>query len=559
MRSSKVLQLSMFLSLSVMTTLAVGQSGMQVDPPLDPIPDKIWVSRIHGVDSNPGTQASPVQSITQALTMAPVQPNHPTIIMVGPGLYTDDQGPETFPLQMKPNVSLQGSGALETAIGSLFSNTIIEFGADREGAFDDVFVDGLHILHFPDLPIVGSGIEINASITRPFPANPTISNCFITDHPGAGVEINSRVSPFQVVVHEPKFIHCTFRFNFVGVVNSEALSQPGFLNCLLVDSLIQDMPQDDLQGIDQFDLEIGGVNSNVFGRANTPPAAAPNGPPPQSLVNVEQLKLNLESLGVAGLFVDDHLKAQPPFSTLGNDFRLNPELFHLGDDPDQILDRGIVPGETWTWDNNTEGSQRLSNRGDAFDWDCEGYGNPRVVPYLDLDGFVLGEEEARARPDIGADEVGHFVMAGHNRGHLLGRTGKVFSAQTDFFNYWTHPEATNALAFFTLDPTITGNPPQFILSDVDFTPNLRAPGTVEPTLVPPFGFAYLSGQPVSFPTGFPAVVAVDPQVSGVMNGFYNHQVLITNQVLFPPTGSGTSSTVSNVNTLTNLQSYLVDN
>ncbi|MEB3293893.1 MAG: DUF1565 domain-containing protein, partial [Synechococcales bacterium] len=63
----------------------------------------LFVNSQQGNDRQVGSEAAPLKTITQALNIA--QPN--TIIVLASGLYSSETG-ETFPLQLKPGVTLQG-------------------------------------------------------------------------------------------------------------------------------------------------------------------------------------------------------------------------------------------------------------------------------------------------------------------------------------------------------------------------------------------------------------------------------------------------------------------
>ena len=81
----------------------------------------LYVSSEIGYDGAEGSERQPLQTVTRALEIAP--PN--TVIVLAPGRYTQASG-ETFPLQLKPGVTIQGTpGARDRA-------AIIEGGGEFE-------------------------------------------------------------------------------------------------------------------------------------------------------------------------------------------------------------------------------------------------------------------------------------------------------------------------------------------------------------------------------------------------------------------------------------------
>ena len=64
----------------------------------------LYVSSEIGYDGAEGSERQPLQTVTRALEVAP--PN--TVIVLAPGRYTQASG-ETFPLQLKPGVTIQGT------------------------------------------------------------------------------------------------------------------------------------------------------------------------------------------------------------------------------------------------------------------------------------------------------------------------------------------------------------------------------------------------------------------------------------------------------------------
>jgi hypothetical protein len=532
--------------------------------PYPPVPPtKLWVSMLRGSDATgTGTSANPWATITKALSMANPGSGH-AVIMVMPGVYDEFSG-ETLPFEMKANVSIQGTGAVETILRSADEGTIVvRFRATTAGAFDNVFIDGVTISHAPALPN-GTGIRIENSVGHPtlpdakFPANPTISNCFITDHSLEGIDIVSgpggdlahdigsgtlhgNLTGF--IAHQPKILFCTFRFNQTGVENTTSVqlassfpvpnrfvgvNQPGLLNCLFVDQSFFGNPTDDLSGVDAIQTTVvvgsSGVQSNAFERTNTiagapltwttgpSPTFAPN--LPVSAVNLANTKLSTNNRLFVGTFV---FGATGAGAQQGNqDLRLNPALHLIAD---TLIDVGLDAGSQWTWTNGTVGRELLDSKGFSSDWDCDGFGNPRMVNYTGQSTVI---------PDIGADEVDSLVIGGFN-GVLVGNlSGKRFTSPLSWpMQVWFNPNITSTSWQFT---QITTPPtPLYLLSVKSMVPNLRSPGTANPanpggTIV---GDRYLDASFVSFQlTGLPSAGVPMPlaQPTGAARDFYNNQL-----------------------------------
>ncbi len=404
--------------LAIAPTLAF--QGMSSKPPAQ-FYREIWVDARNGSDINGnGDVHNPLGSIGQALSIA--TSNIRTVIILKPGIYE-----QSSTLVMKKNVSIQGAGALDTVIrGDGEAGALFLFRASQRGAFDDVFVDGVNIT-FAEI-----GILIRNDANARFAANPTISNCFITDHGMTAIDIVSvpggapvddlEPDPFDdpaggFVEHRPKIIHCTFRLSQIGIRNrtstfdssndSWGVNQPGLLNLLFKDQLEPGAsnPGDDLQGIDILDTRVtvqGLVHDTVAYQQQGVLLGAPLLWEPSGAA---QAPVNAGgAYAFADLFVQDVVS---PSVLFPGDLRLNPEII----DRDQFLvDSGVFPGTSWNWHNGTQGKSRFTMLngafayGDVFDFDCEGFGNERIYDYF------LGI----SRPDLGADEIGPYVHAGYS-------------------------------------------------------------------------------------------------------------------------------------------------
>lgn len=97
------------------------------DVVLDAGPTCVVVDAVNGSDSNPGTKALPVKTLTYGIKLVP----SPGCITLEPGLYDDKVNGETFPMNIPANVTIigdeKGKGLLKNApvriSGSLPGNT----------------------------------------------------------------------------------------------------------------------------------------------------------------------------------------------------------------------------------------------------------------------------------------------------------------------------------------------------------------------------------------------------------------------------------------------------
>ncbi|HEY9644995.1 MAG TPA: DUF1565 domain-containing protein, partial [Chroococcidiopsis sp.] len=110
------------LSIALVTLCGVGATPAtaQITPQITPISGQaapspsqpmtgylLFVNPAVGNDGNNGSQRSPLRTLTHALAIA--QPN--SIILLSPGVYSADSG-ESFPLVMRPGVTIQGDPAV---------------------------------------------------------------------------------------------------------------------------------------------------------------------------------------------------------------------------------------------------------------------------------------------------------------------------------------------------------------------------------------------------------------------------------------------------------------
>ncbi len=97
---------SVFAIFGLTSIAAIGfeRSATAQSIPDQIVPDQtLYVNPSLGLDTAPGTERSPLKTVTQALNLA--RPN--TVIMLAPGTYSADTG-EVFPLQLKSGVTIRG-------------------------------------------------------------------------------------------------------------------------------------------------------------------------------------------------------------------------------------------------------------------------------------------------------------------------------------------------------------------------------------------------------------------------------------------------------------------
>jgi len=353
-----------------------------------------YVDPVNGNNAGPGTLAQPWQTLTFAMATAGGFPGTDTLVLL-PGIY----GPlETFPIIMQPDVSIQGTSALDTVILQTgAASSALHFEPNQVNAYDSVVVDGVAILGARRCVEIQDGVVAGQNVR----ANPTIANCFLIDAAIAAVdiEIDDLAPPFPAhdtngdgfVENRPKLINLTIITSGTGILNQfqspggsvpVILSEPGLLNVLLSNNGV------DLNGIDAADVITCAFRSTI-----NPIGAFPI-PVFDTFLNPPQyIETNT---GPAGT----------PF-----DLRLRPGS--------PAIDVGSQPPLVWM--NGTTGQATFACTVDIFDTDCEGYGNLRVD---------------RVAIDIGADESGQLIIAGYDRGtrNLTGSFASSSPGQMEIFS-----------------------------------------------------------------------------------------------------------------------------
>lgn len=364
--------------------------------PVGPACNTWFVDPVNGNNADPGTLLQPWQTLTFAMAQAALSNGIDTIVLL-PGLYS---ALETFPIQMAPDVSIQGTSALDTVIRAPSpASSALRFEPTQVNAYDQVVVDGVTIVGQLRCVEIDDGVVDGLTVR----ANPTLANCFLIDSAITAVDIliEDVAPPLPAhdlngdgfVENRPKLINLTIITSGTGVLNRAStasgvdpasLSEPGLLNVLLSNN------GTDLNGID-----AGDVITSAF-RSAINPIGMPPVPVFDTFLNAPQyIEINLNL-------------AQQPF-----DLRVRPGS--------PAIDAGSLP--PLVWPNGTTGQSLFACTVDIFDADCEGYGNPRVE---------------RLAIDIGADESGQLIIAGYDRGTRM-LTGSFLSTSPGQVEFYLNP------------------------------------------------------------------------------------------------------------------------
>lgn len=351
---------------------------------------EIYVDPVRGNDlSNSGLVTSAAfRTITHALMQA--QPEN--VIVLLPGKYSPSTNFETFPLNMKDGVSIQGTSALNTVIDCELSPVGLRFAFQNSpsGDFEGTYFDGFMITN------AERAITLDSNTVS---YKPTFSNLFIVDN-SVGIFMRAVVltggmtSPDDTdqnnfVEHRPRLVNLTIADNDIGISDQAQTgstilwgeADPAIANCLFDNML-------DLDGTDLNDLVAGddGLKlSNVFDSYESSATRIKQGrksPASGSLPFVESSTLDV--------FVNR--------STL--DYRLNPASFSSA--VVYLVDQGLGFNSELGFHKGLTQIEPFGERGEMiWDMDCEGHGNNRMVG---------------GGHDIGADELGGLVIAGYLRG-----------------------------------------------------------------------------------------------------------------------------------------------
>jgi hypothetical protein len=405
---------------------------------------------------------------------------------------------ETFPLSIPERVSIQGVSALDTvfdARGLAVSVLRVSSGTTSGPTHAHTFIDSVAIRGATGGYPSGAGIVIDGKT----PQSPIVSNCCIY-YNAIGIGVVSELvvvgePPKTVrIEHNPHIVNNTIAFNGTGLWNGElTLTRPGtggtgwsLVNT--INNVFDTRPPSGaslvaFQGMTAADMTVfGGVNANGYpsSRANVGGGPAgwgtpvPRGPaPPLPVVD-----LNAYLYGPSGargnLYLSDILRNSPGAVPSPHDFRLapiasrDPDLPNSSSGPNPLVNVGVSSSTTLTMGNGTALHVGLLYDPvdvatySAWDWDTEGYGNPRIASRS-------GGYPAGTIIDLGADEMGELIMGGFAENtRIFSRTTASHLGPTGdhttiwFFNVpGTYPRPVcNLLIGRSTD--LLGSPPQTV-------------------------------------------------------------------------------------------------
>ncbi len=309
-----------------------------------------------GNDNNSGAIGQPLLTIGWAINVATAQ--SPAVIVLMPGVYSSATNGEVYPIQMQDGVSLQGFAATNTVLQSNYWSNILEFRS-TSGSFDDTMVDSLTLTGGK------AAVDIRCNARR---IGPTVSNCVMTDN-AFGVRMQSYWDGFayQYIRAYPRLVNDTivnndcgiFDIAFGGPDHEKGVAESAIINC----AVIHNDSFNDLAGPDASDLSHTAFmwfDPSMVASGNQGPTSWPW----------------VWDMSAANTFIDwDNYDYRQCCGSL---------LVGQGTQDLSVPNGNVAP--------------RVNPcRMDIFDYDGEGYGNPRI------------EKEI----DVGADEQGQLVVSGY--------------------------------------------------------------------------------------------------------------------------------------------------
>ena len=382
------------------------------------------------------------------------------------------QGGAGFPIQMIDGVSIQGTSALDTIFDARGDEGnyahVFEFNSNGTTVptFEDSFIDGITIRNarsssgtpFP----AGTAIAITG-ISKIYCR---VSNCILAAN-HVGIVITCDTLATTTLKHSPILVNLTLAGNMIGIwsgPNTTAgqafgYSIPRILNCVIDRRDLRTNPLTQLtssafEGLHPDDFTVQSVNANPVNldfnaydqsrhtglkppgwnltspwpRGFTPPARPTYNPRVDLTPYVK--KDATHDPGNTVLWVNDALRRFDQATTIDtsrspHDYRLSPTSYdasNAGPSPNPLvnkgyhMDSGFSPGIQFkngapvikAPPGLSSGAEYLA-RIDAWDWDCEGFGNPRVETRSAFGAPPAGSTAI----DLGADECGEIGIAGY--------------------------------------------------------------------------------------------------------------------------------------------------
>lgn len=488
--------------------------GPQSDVDELPFCPRFYVDPVGGDDfsNTGGSPTNAFQTIGNAMSVASANPLRSVVILL-PGIYSASTNGESYPINLRDGVSIQGTSALNTIVnGEGGSSAFVFVPTSITDDFSRTYYDGFTVKN------ANSGFSLPDERVG---LKPTLSNiCLVRNQIGIRMTaVDGEFDQFPddldgnfYIEHRPRFVNLTFSENeiairdeIVPIINPGDYGEadPAIANCLFVANGL------DFDGTDLDDLVTdAGTRSNVycsFSPRIKPGRMDPSGGSlPFDCDSASDVFINIETC----------------------DYRLNPDL---GSAAEMFLvDTGMTEGTDplLYHDSRTNIRPRGLCGENIWDVDMEGFCNDRVNQKI---------------IDIGADEMGSLIVAG-------------YIPQTTEFNlndtaqYWMRPTTGNpGVPFSSLRAWNERNNPGFLRWLSVATPGARPRGTVAPSFRAGVGVVCIADNGVMSET-------LGPFLYGVSNN-----VTIT-------TASAASSRVNNQSlpfvggagqTLTNLQSYSI--
>ncbi len=430
---------------------------------------------------------------------------------------------ETFPIELPNRVSIQGTSALDTIFDGRgdegLTNYIFYIKADPYSAtpsFERCMIDSITIRNAvgsdQKKAPYGAGIYLE---TTEEPVRLVISNCFITNN-DVGVALGAANGTGNYLL--PILVNDTIAWNKIGIWSGQNLPQtnsflnigiayPRIFNCIIdangpgmngglscfeglhsEDLLAKAGPTGTLLCYNAWDGPI--TTQNPYGFANRG-VAAPGWPTTSVRSNpgynsAIQTFIDISSITQSGtsnprgiLYINDLLRSSQGQSYSAHDFRLAPFTSPAPTPPlagnfnlcaNQGLNSLPVYFASTNYPPITTFPPGLSGPGtgydtqfaamNAWDWDGEGFGNPRDIF---LSGWPAPPQN-RTTIDLGADEIDSLIMAGF-----------IFKTRIFSRNVPSGPQIDRTPIYFVDAPNVQNRPrPQYTgFYGQDFVPGIN--------------------------------------------------------------------------------------
>jgi hypothetical protein len=419
---------------------------------------RYFVDPVNGSDSNNGTLAAPFGTISHAMAVASL--TKPAVLILLPGVYSPASpvNPQSFPIAMEDNVSIQGTSVLNTVLdgaGSAPSLLLFQNSSISSKKFANTVVDGITLQNAE----VGILMQDEFSTIRA-----TIANCVIANN-GIGVRMSAFfLGPDQsiddtdnngYIEFETRLVHCTISHNGVGILDETLGAGPsvGEARSAIINCIVWPNACSDLEGVDDKDLNtVAFETSDACGFSTAP--SAPISALPMGSFTPDTVFVNVAS----------------------SDFRQLPQA--------PTVDVGT---NSLSVPNGTSATAIFPCGVSIRDCDGEEYGNLRLE---------------RGAYDIGADELGEFLVAGYMPNTTRFGTdglGNVYNQAT----VWVTPSVPLGSPLSGMFVTGIGPNTGYLPWLPQAFPGVRPSGTIRPTQYQNFGLLWINSAtwipPVNIP------------------------------------------------------------